>query len=277
MLGTDVCSVFAQDHEVHGFDVEDFDIADEAETGRVVEKVSPSVILHTAAFTDVEACEDQREKAFRINVTGSMSIARASRRARCPLVYISTDYVFDGAKGRPYKETDRPGPLNYYGFTKLEGENRVREHAQEHLVVRTSWLFGPHGKNFVDTIIKKAGAGENLRVVDDQRGCPTYTHHLAGGLKSLVEVGLRGTVHMTNSGDASWFELAAYAVAVAGLEAKIEPVGSADYRAKARRPRYSVLASDVLAGAGVGPLPDWKQAVRDHLARRGMLKGGTTS
>jgi dTDP-4-dehydrorhamnose reductase len=277
MLGTDVCSALGESHEVCGYDVEDFDIVDARETARVVVEVSPSVIVHTAAFTDVEACEDERRMAFRTNALGAMHVAKASREAGCLLIYISTDFVFDGSKRSPYTEMDRPCPVNYYGLTKLYGENYVRSLAPKHLVIRTSWLFGPNGRNFVDTIIEKASGGGRLRVVNDQRGCPTYTRDLAVGVRSLIDSGLEGVVHMTNSGDATWFDLARYAIAQAGLNADIEPVGSASYPTRARRPAYSVLGSDVLGGAGLDALPPWEEAVRHHLARRRLLRGGESS
>jgi dTDP-4-dehydrorhamnose reductase len=230
------------------------------------------VIVHTAAFTDVEACEEKREEAFRINATGTGNVAKASGRAGSLLIYISTDYVFNGSKRSPYKEVDEPDPINYYGLTKLQGENRVRGLAARHLIVRTSWLFGPNGKNFVDTILGKASGVESLKVVDDQRGSPTYTGDLARGIKSLIEGELEGVVHLTNSGDATWFELARCATGLAGLDVEIEPVQSAAYPTKARRPSYSVLASDVLERAGIEPLPPWEQGVKDHMMRRGLLE-----
>jgi dTDP-4-dehydrorhamnose reductase len=277
MLGSDVCSVLEERHEVHAYDIGDFDIVDAPETARVVREVSPAVIVHTAAFTDVEACETERGRAYRTNVDGTRNLAEASRETDCLLLYISTDYIFDGSKRHPYRESDAPGPLNYYGLTKLQGENHVRRRTPRHLIVRTSWLFGPNGRNFVDRILRRASAGERLRVVNDQQGCPTYTWDLATGVMALVEAGLEGVIHLTNSGNATWFDLARVAVGLAGLDVEIEAVGSAAYPTKARRPAYSVLASDVAEQAGIKPLPDWKRGVRDHLKRRGMLKGEALS
>jgi dTDP-4-dehydrorhamnose reductase len=277
MLGSDVCPLLAEDHEVCGYDVGDLDIADARETMLAVKRLSPSVIVHTAAFTDVDACETERDKAYRTNVQGTGNLAEASRQAGSLLVYISTDYIFDGSKGEPYGESDEPNPINYYGLTKLQGEEHVRRAAARYLIVRTSWLFGPGGRNFVDKILKKALAGENLKVVNDQTGCPTYTVDLARGVKALIESGLEGVVHLTNSGVATWFDLAGYAIGLVGLDAEIEPVPSEAYPTKARRPAYSVLKSDVLGRTGLEPLPDWKEGVRDHLRRRGMLKHGASS
>jgi len=271
-LGTDLCAVLEENHEVHGYDIGDFDIGDAERTAAAVSEVSPSLIVHAAAFADVDACEDERDKAFRVNAEGTRNVARAAREAGCFLVYVSTDYVFDGTKGTAYTETDEPGPINYYGLTKFYGEKHVRELAPRHLVVRTSWLFGPNGRNFVDTITEKALKTGKVRVVCDQRGCPTYTYHLASGLMAVIDKSLEGTVHLTNSGDATWFDLAKCAIETAGINAEITPVETAAYPTKARRPLYTVLADDVLGKAGIKPLPPWEHAVREHLARRGLIK-----
>ena len=272
MLGTDLCQVLAGDHEVIGYDIDDFDIVDHVATHDAVVAVEPEVVVHLAAFTDVEACETERSRAFECNATGTMNVAGASQSAEARLVYLSTDYVFEGAKREPYTELDHPGPLNYYGVTKLEGERLVQAMTPKHLIVRTSWLFGPNGKNFVDTMLKRALEGGPLRVVSDQRGCPTYTMDLAKGLKQVIQMGLEGIVHLTNSGDATWFDLAKHAVGVAGIECEIEPVLSESYPTKARRPLYSVLGSQVLGNTGFERLPHWQQGVRGHLSRKGMLK-----
>lgn len=272
MLGADLCSVLKENHEVHGYDIDDFDIVDAERTAAVVSEVSPSVIVHAAAFTDVDACEDEREKALRVNAGGTENMARAARETGSLLVYISTDYVFDGFKASPYTETDTPGPINYYGLTKFYGEKHVRDLAPRHLIVRTSWLFGPNGKNFVDTMTEKASKTGSLRVVDDQRGCPTYTYHLATGLSAVIDKRLEGIVHLTNSGEATWFDLARCAIETAGIGAEITPVETPAFPTRARRPSYTVLASDVLGKAGIRPLPPWEHAVREHLVRRGLVK-----
>ncbi len=272
MLGTDLCAVLEESHEVHGYDIDDFSIVDAKRTAAVVSEVSPSIIVHAAAFTDVDGCEDDRHKATRVNTLGTANVARAAREAGCFLVFISTDYVFDGSKGSPYKETDEPRPINHYGLTKVYGEMIIRDLAPRHLVVRTSWLFGPNGKNFVDTIIEKASKNGSVRVVDDQRGCPTYTYHLAAGLRDVIAKGLEGTVHLTNSGDATWFDLARCAIETAGIDAEITPVGTSAFPTKARRPAYTVLASDVLGKAGIEPLPPWECGLREYLIRQGLIK-----
>ena len=272
MLGTDLCSVLGEHHEVRGYDIDDFSITDCRRTAEAVLEFAPAVIVHAAAFTDVEACEDKKQWAMLINKVGTANVARAACEVDSLLIYMSTDYVFDGSKGSPYVESDPPRPVNQYGLTKLQGEIVVHDLAPKHLVARTSWLFGPNGRNFVDRIITKASESGSLRVVDDQRGCPTYAYHLARGIEAVIQRGLEGTVHLTNSGDATWYDLAKCAVEMAGIDAEITPIETSQWPTKARRPAYTVLASDVLDKAGIEPLPHWKEGVRDHLERRGMLK-----
>lgn len=268
MLGTDACEVLGEDHEVAGVDIDDFDITDGPDVAKAIAAWAPDVVMHLAAYTKVDDAEDEKDEAFNCNAVGTMNVAKASSDAGARLVYVSTDYVFDGTKGSPYVETDRAAPVNFYGLTKLFGERYASTLNPRHLIVRASWLFGPNGRNFVDTILERARAGQALRVVDDQRGCPTYTYHLARGLKGAVETGMEGILHMTNAGDTTWYEFARAALEMAGVEAEIEPVGSASYVTKAKRPANSVLASVVMKQAGLEPLPDWREGLRHHLGRR---------
>jgi dTDP-4-dehydrorhamnose reductase len=279
MLGTDLCEVLAPKHQVTGVDLEDFNIAEAGPTARAVADIKPEAIFHLAAFTDVEACETQHPKAFQYNAVSAMNIGGAARAAGAYLIYLSTEYVFNGRKEGPYTEDDETDPVNYYGLTKLHGEHYVRKLAPRHLVVRTSWLFGPNGRNFVDTILKKAveirdGSGGSLRVVNDQRGCPTYSGHLAEGLARLLEFDLNGSVHLANSGIATWYELAVEALRLAGIDCEVEAIPSEAYPMVAARPANSVMRSRVLEGSGFEPLPPWQEGLKEHLKRRGMLKQG---
>jgi dTDP-4-dehydrorhamnose reductase len=274
MLGTDLCEILGREHEIIGVDIEDFKVADRCATQEAVRRVKPEVICHLAAFTRVDDCETERELAFRTNALGTMNVAAAARQAGSMLVYVSTDYVFDGEKGAPYVETDPPRPLSFYGLTKHFGERYVSGLTLRYLIVRTSWLFGPNGPNFVDTMVKKAAEGTSLRVVDDQTGCPTYTLDLAKGIKFGIEEGLEGVVHVTNLGETTWFGLASEAIAQAGIQADISPCGTDDYPVKAARPRYSVLDNLVIRMSGMEPLRPWKQAVKHHLERKGLGGGG---
>ncbi len=267
MLGTDVCAVLSKDHEVIGFDIDDFDIVDPDAVKGAITSVSPDVIIHLAAFTNVEACETECQSAFNTNAIGTLNVAKAAREAGSLLVYVSTDYVFDGKKTSPYIETDTPNPINFYGITKLYGEEYVKSLCVKHLILRTSWLFGANGRNFVDTILSKARRGESLRVIDDQRGCPTYTLHLAYGIEQAIGRKLEGIVHLTSSGEATWYELAVRTLEEAGIRCEIQPVATQEYPAKARRPHYSVLGSLIVRYAGLDPLPHWIEGLRDHLSR----------
>jgi dTDP-4-dehydrorhamnose reductase len=279
MLGSDVCEVLADGHEVAAFDVGDFDITDYRSTVKVIHSAAPDVVLHLAAFTDVDACEEEANKsaAYEINANGTKYAAAAAGRRGSRLVYVSTDYVFDGTKDDPYIETDEPNPINAYGQTKLYGELFCRKLAPNHLIVRTSWLFGPEGRNFVDRIIEKATETGRVSVVDDQRGCPTYTMDLARAIRQVIELGLEGVIHLTNSGTATWFELAKHALALSGVDAEVLPVNSDAYPTKAKRPKYSVLGSVVTGPPGLDPVPDWRDGVKRHLARRGLLKGSAVN
>jgi dTDP-4-dehydrorhamnose reductase len=272
MLGSDVCEVLAGAHEVAPFDIKEFDITDTTATSEAIRGVSPDMVVHLAAFTDVEACEDEKETAFQVNALGTMNVARAARDSDAHLVYLSTDYVFNGTKSEPYLEDDEPDPINYYGRTKLYGELYVRDLTARYLIVRTSWLFGPLGRNFVDRIIAKASEGGTLKIVNDQTGCPTYTMDLARGIAQAVELGLKGVLHLTNSGATTWFGLASHAISLAGVAAEVLPVASSDYPTRAKRPPNSALGSTVVPASGMEPLPPWQDAVREHLLRRGMLK-----
>jgi len=271
MLGADLVEALADRHDIVAVDIEDFDITDPDATGAAISEARPEAVVHLAAFADVEACEERREFALRVNAEGTRNVAAAAKAAGARVVYVSTDYVFDGAKREPYLESDPPGPVNSYGLSKLLGERHLAESGARHLVVRTSWLFGPNGRNFIDTVLARAKAGAALRVVDDQRGCPTYTGHLAAGIKAVLEAGLEGTVHITNSGDTTWYELAKCAFALAGLKPDIEPVPASAYPTKARRPAYSVLASAIVGRGCIEALPTWQEGVKCHLARKGLL------
>jgi dTDP-4-dehydrorhamnose reductase len=260
--------VIRERHELYAIDIEEVDITDGPATIALIEKTRPDAIVHTAAYTDVDGCESHIDQAFRVNGEGTRHVAEGAHRSGASILYVSTDYVFDGTKGSPYVETDPAASVNFYGLTKLFGERYASSLNPRHLIVRASWLFGPNGKNFVDTILEKARAGQALRVVDDQRGCPTYTYHLARGLKAAVEAGIEGILHMTNAGDTTWYEFARAALEMARVKAEIEPIGSASYVTKAKRPANSVLASVVMERSGLEPLPDWREGLRHHLGRK---------
>ena len=227
----------------------------------VIVNFRPDWVIHLAAFTRVDDCESRADHAFLVNAQGARNAALAALACGAGLLAISSDYVFDGAATRPYREYDPTGPRSVYGASKWAGERAVREIQPRHLIVRSAWLYGPGGPNFVDTMLARARAGEALRVVDDQRGSPTFTHDLAAGLNRLIASGQLGTFHCTNAGVCSWYELAAHAIQRAGLEVALQRTDTASFPRPALRPRYSALDNQWFERATGAPLPSWQDAV----------------
>lgn len=272
MLGSDLCDVLSREFEVYGVDIDDFDIADEGATFNTIIGIHPDTIVHLAAYTDVEGSETNPDKAFLVNGAGTLNVARAAREIDAYLIYLSTDYVFDGAKSQPYVEIDPINPLSIYGLSKAYGEMYASRVTRRNLIVRTSWLFGPNGANFVDKVIKQAESGSPIRVVNDQRGCPTYTMHLALSIREVIKRKIEGILHIVGTGETTWFDFARMALDLAGIEVEIQPVPTEAYPAKAKRPRYSVLSSVMLSSFGLKELPSWKEGLKEHLRRDGRLK-----
>jgi dTDP-4-dehydrorhamnose reductase len=266
MLGTDLVCAFSGRSEVTGLDIEELDITDEARCREQMAEINPDVIINAAAMTRVDDCESSAEEAFRVNALGAGNLAAAATDSGVRLVHYSTDYVFDGRKAGPYIEEDPPSPLGVYGRTKLQGEDLVRARCHEHLLIRTAWLFGRHGPNFIRTILTAARDGRQLRVVNDQRGSPTYTVDLADHTVRLVESGGRGTYHVTNSGSCTWYDLSRFALDCADMGVvSVEPVTTAEYPRPAPRPANSVLANTRLLREGFPALRHWTEAVRDYI------------
>ncbi len=226
---------------VRGLSHADLDVADLEAVRAALGRHRPDVVVNCAAYTDVDGCEKEERLAFLVNGIGAKNVALAAAELGASPVHVSTDFVFDGEKGSPYEEFDATRPLSVYGRSKLLGEFLVREAAARFAIVRTQWLFGLGGRNFVDSILKAAAEKGELRVVDDQRGCPTYAPHLARQIRLLVEANARGTYHAAGHGVVSWFEFASRIVAAAGLKTKIVPIASSELKRPARRPAYSAL------------------------------------
>ncbi len=238
----------------------ELDVTDVDQTKGFIYRSSPDIIIHCAAFTDVELAEEQEARAFLVNEEGTSYIAEAASAVGAVLVYISTDYVFDGKKKAPYEEGDHPAPLNAYGRSKLAGEEAVRKAAPRHYIVRTSWVFGGGGPNFIKKILTLSETNDTLKVVDDVLGSPTYTVDLAGAIIQLIETHRFGTFHLANAGACSWRELADESIRLSGKKTIILPCPSKEYPSKAARPLYSVLANQKAP-----PLPPWKDAVKRYL------------
>jgi dTDP-4-dehydrorhamnose reductase len=249
---------------------DEMDVGDAASVARVLDRVRPDVVVNAAAYNNVDGAESDPAAAMAVNAVGAGHLARECRARGALLVHVSTDYVFDGTKGAPYGEEDCPRPLGAYGVSKLAGCQLVAAAAGDHLIVRTSGVFGAGGSrvkggSFVERIVARARAGQKLRVVADQVFSPTYAPDLAAALVTLVEGGGRGLLHVTNSGSCSWHELAVAALEIAGVNARVEPIRAEDLGAPARRPAYSVLSNERARALGLPPLRPWRDALSEFL------------
>lgn len=253
--------------DVVGLGSLDVDIRDAEKVRELVEKASPDWIVLSAAYTNVDDCESHPDLAFAVNRDGAVNVAKAAKRSSAKLLFISSDYVFDGKKTSPYETGDARNPQSIYGRSKAEAEVRLLEILPDCCIARASWLFGKGGKCFPDTIITLAASRPALDVVDDQRGCPTYTVDLARAIVGLCHKQARGIVHTTNAGECSWFEFAREIVKGAGLATEVRPVRSQQMARPAPRPAYSVLSSSSLQQYGVS-LPNWQDALLRYLQER---------
>jgi len=254
-------------HDVVALDHRACDLADRDSVEQAVASAAPAAVINCAAWTDVDGCEADPERAVLVNALGVRHLAAACARVGAHLVHVSTDYVFSGDKDGPYDEWDEPGPRSVYGRSKLGGEREVARHAGSWAIARTSWVFGRRGRNFVDTILARARKELPLRVVDDQRGCPTYAPDLAGALARLA-VGRRpGIYHVTNAGACTWHDLAVAAVDLAGLDPSVVGTATtAELERPAPRPANSVLSGAAWTAAGLSPLRPWREALAERLA-----------
>lgn len=262
MLGQDLCPILEDEgYEVFETDIENLDITNFEQVNDVLSEIKPSVVIHCAAYTNVDKAEEDIETAKLINVIGTENIAKASANINATMIYISTDYVFDGSKEEPYLPTDKANPLNNYGLTKFEGEEAVRKNCPKHYITRTSWLYGIHGRNFVETMISLKDK-EELKVVDDQIGCPTWTVELANGIVELLDDKADfGTYHICGSGKTSWYDFAKEIFELEGLDVNLKPCTTEDFPRPAKRPKYSVMDNN-------GLCRNWKSALKDYLALR---------
>jgi len=272
-LGTDLLKTLAGE-SVTALYYPDFDITRSDPTRARLASINPEVVINTAAFHRVDECEDNPEQALAVNALAVRNLARMCRDLGASLVHFSTDYVFDGRKGRPYVEEDAPQPLMVYGVSKLAGEYLVRNTLERHFLIRTCGLYGEagckeKGGHFVDMILRREEQGLPLRVVGDQRVTPTSTVELARGVAELIRTEHFGLYHMTNEGECSWYEFAREAFDLIGKKPRIEAVDSSAYGSKARRPLYSVLENKKAKAVGLHPFSHWKDALRDYLRRKG--------
>jgi dTDP-4-dehydrorhamnose reductase len=274
MLGNYLIKVLGLRHEVIGKDYKDFDITNKRITRKEILDINPQIVVNSAAFTNVDGCETEVENAFLVNAEGTKNVALACEEGKVKLVHIGTDYVFDGKKGEPYLEDDTPNPLNIYGKSKLKGEQYIKEIMEDFLIVRTEWLYGKKGNNFVSTILKLAGVEKELKVVDDQIGSPTYTKDLACAIERLIDCSLQanslhnlnGVYHVTNRGTCSWYQFALKILELARIEdVKVNPISSKTYNRPAKRPAYSALNCSKFEKETGLTLQPWEDALAEYL------------
>jgi dTDP-4-dehydrorhamnose reductase len=260
MLGQDATRLFLDS----GFDVlkakkGDLDVTNLAQVQEFFAKNKIDFVLHAAAYTKVDDAEDNRELAFLINAEGAKNVAIATNEKAIPIIYISTDYVFDGEKGAPYLTSDKANPINVYGASKLAGEEAVKQINPKHYIARTSWLYGKNGKNFVDTMIALSKTQKSLKVVNDQFGCPTWTVDLAEGAKNLITKNLPfGTYNLCGAGVASWFEFAKKIFEILKIEIEVIPVATTEFLRPAKRPKFSAMENNDALG-------EWELGLKNYL------------
>jgi len=273
-LGSDLRRVWSGD--LIALSHEELDVCDREQAASVIARERPELVINCAAYHRVDECETQVERSFQVNGVGAKYVADAAREAGAAVMWISTDYVFDGEKDAPYLETDLPRPLSVYGTSKLAGEHLVRQSNPKHYVVRSSSLFGVAGAsgkggNFVETMINKAKEGQPLRVVADQTSSPTMTYDLAQKLQELAATERYGLYHVTNSGQVSWHDFASKIFELCGLSPSMTPISTDELNAPARRPRFSVMENVALRAAGIEQARPWEEALEAYLREKGHL------
>ncbi|MVO97975.1 dTDP-4-dehydrorhamnose reductase [Paenibacillus lutrae] len=265
-LGRDLIRVLAARHELHALTRGQLDVGDDTAVEAVVNRIRPDVIIHAAAYTNVDGAESEAEAAYRVNSAGTWHMAEAAARSGAKLVYVSTDYVFDGAKGAPYTEGDKPNPISVYGTSKLHGEKFVSMLCERHFIVRTSWLYGRSGSNFVTKIIEKARGASPMQMVGDVFGSPTYSYDLAELIGQLIETEHYGTYHGSNAGVCTRYQFASEIIEFLGIpDVRMEQVTAEAFPLPAARPQHSALADTEIHGIGVTPLRPWKEALHHFL------------
>lgn len=269
MLGRDLLDRLEGSYACYPVDIEELDITDRERVSDWIREVQPEILINAAAYTDVDGCEIHQDLAQQVNGEGPGYLAEGCARDRVMMVHISTDFVFDGAKKGPYSEGDLPRPISVYGSSKLMGEDRVREHLKRFLIVRTSWLYGLGGRNFVEAILKKAEGKEPLRVVHDQVGSPTYVPDLSRALLNLLAAGAAGVVHVSNSGACSWFEFAKGILHMSGhAGVSVTPITSSEIDRPARRPANYLLSCERYTRITGKRMRPWQEGLREYLESR---------
>ncbi|MDP3035372.1 MAG: dTDP-4-dehydrorhamnose reductase [Methanobacteriaceae archaeon] len=265
MLGHDLVDILSTENEISTTTIDTLDITDIEKTIETVKNINPDVVVHAAAFTDVDGSEENKDLAYKVNVIGTRNVAVACSKVDAALVYICTDYVFDGTKGTPYQEYDQTNPLGVYGKTKYLGEVYIRDILNKFYIVRTSWLYGFHGPNFITTMLKLAEKMDSISVVGDQIGSPTYTVDLATAISKLIKKPSYGIYHITNSDHCSWYEYAQEIFEIAGINIETKPVSTEEFGSPAPRPKYSVLENYNWKMEGFPKIRSYKEALKEYM------------
>lgn len=272
-LGYDVMNELAKrGHTGIGVDVEEMDITDAEKVEQVIKESEVEAVIHCAAYTAVDAAEDNAELCHKINAEGTENIAKVCKELDLKMIYISTDYVFNGEGTRPWEPDDEREPLNVYGQAKYEGELAVEKYLEKYYIVRIAWVFGVNGKNFIKTMLNLSETHDELSVVNDQIGSPTYTYDLAKLLVDMVETDKYGRYHATNEGLCTWYEFATEIFRQAGKEITVHPVTSEQFPSKAKRPHNSRMSKDKLEANGFDRLPTWQDALNRYLKVIGVIE-----
>ena len=265
MLGHDLENVLKDKHELILTTSKTLDITDKDKTMEIIKENNPDIVINSAAYTDVDGCETNQDLAYAVNGQGVENLALACREIDCPLVHVSTDYVFDGTARDPIPEDGEIGPISVYGKSKLMGEQAIEEILDKYFIVRTAWLYGINGKNFPKTMLELAENHPEITVVYDEVGTPTYTPDLAYGISQLIETDFYGIYHLTNSGSCSWCEFARYIFEIAERDVNVIPVTASEFSRPAPRPSYSVLMNKKWIENGFEPLRDYKEAISEYI------------
>ncbi|MDP2835970.1 MAG: dTDP-4-dehydrorhamnose reductase [Methanobacteriaceae archaeon] len=265
MLGHDLVEILSAENEISTTTIDTLDITDIEKTIETVKNINPDVVVHAAAFTDVDGSETNADLAYKVNVLGTRNVAVACSEVDAALVYICTDYVFDGTKGSSYYEYDQTNPLGVYGKTKHQGEVCIRDILNKFYIVRTSWLYGFHGPNFITTMLKLAEKMDSISVVADQIGSPTYTVDLATAISELIKKPAYGIYHITNGDHCSWYEYAQEIFENAGIDIELNPVSTEEFGSPAPRPKYSVLENYNWKMEGFPKIRSYKEALREYM------------
>ncbi|NRF96233.1 dTDP-4-dehydrorhamnose reductase [Paenibacillus frigoriresistens] len=271
-LGQDVVKLLGAKHEVHGFGREQLDITDESQCLEILKTLKPDVIIHSAAYTAVDLAETEEAIAYRVNADGTKNLAEAAESIGAKFCYISTDYVFDGTAANAYRENDFTNPQSVYGKSKRAGEQLVESLSSKYFIVRTSWVYGIYGANFVKTMLNLAKTRDSLKVVSDQFGSPTYTVDLAIFLEKLIQTDLYGIYHASNSGVCSWYDFAFAIFEESGIKIKVDPCSTEEFSRPAPRPRNSAMEHEAIRANGFEDLRPWREGLRAFLKELGESK-----